>query len=185
MSRLFAFVDLETTGLDPDSDSIIEIAWAFTDEAFNVVGTPTTFLVMPERGWFSLGSADQAVRDMHSKSGLMDDLMRSDAVDLDGVAEQMRAQLATLPGHTALHLAGFSVHFDRAFLAANGFRSLLGDWFHHRHLDLSAVKLLLDAVGVPYEKPVNERPHRALADVFESIEQARLFAVQLSGVPVA
>jgi oligoribonuclease len=185
--RLFAFVDIETTGLDPDTDSIIEIAWAFTDERFEIVGTPTSMLVEP-RGWDSFAAAMRntpVVKAMHTRSGLLAEMDRTNLTDLDDVAELLRGDIQALPEHTSLHLAGFSVHFDRAFLEANGFRHLLVEHFHHRHLDLSATKLLLDSIGVPYDKPENLHPHRALSDVFESIHQARMFAVQFAPHPGA
>lgn len=183
--RLFLFLDLETTGLDQARDSIIEAAWAFTDEAFNVIGTSRSFLVEPKT-WGDLFAAvrDNAfLRDMHTKSGLLSDLTYGVPVHIHRVDDALAADIDELPDHESLHLAGFSVHFDRGFLAANGFEAAL-ERMHHRHLDLSAVKLLFDGLGVPYSKPVNPNPHRARADVFESIEQARLFAKQLSTIGV-
>lgn len=181
--RTMLFLDLETTGLDPARDSIIEAAWAFTDEGFNVIGEPRTFLVEP-KSWDALFDALRArpvVRDMHTASGLFEELTTGETVGVHHVAEALHEDIRLLPAHASLHLAGFSVHFDRAFLERNGFGFCL-DLIHHRHLDLSAVKMLLDAVGAPYTSPINGNPHRALADVVESIEQARLFAAQLGPV---
>lgn len=179
------FLDLETTGLDAERDSIIEAAWAFTDEDFNVIGTPRSFLVEPKT-WGDLFAAvrdNTFLRDMHAKSGLLSAMTYGTPVHIHRVEESLADDIASLPEHESLHLAGFSVHFDRGFLTANGFDAVL-ERIHHRHLDLSAVRMLFDAAGVPYSKPVNENPHRARSDVFESIEQARLFAAQLSAVVV-
>lgn len=181
MTRMFGFLDLETTGLDPDVDSIIEIAWTFTDETFEQVGAERSMLVEP-RGWDSFWQAMRErpfVRDMHEKSGLLDAFTHSATESLDAVGELLLSDLAALPAHTSLHLAGYSVHFDRDFLTANGFRRLLADHFHHRHLDLSAMRLLLDTVGVPFTQPSGDVAHRALSDVRHSIEQARLLAAEL------
>lgn len=185
--RLYAFLDLETTGLDPESDSVIEIAWTFTDERFEVVGPERSMLVEP-RGWDTFWAAlrnEPRVREMHTASGLLDDLTHGTPEELDAVYERLRADVIALPAHDALHLAGFSVHFDRQFLMANGFRRMLSDRFHHRHLDLSATKLLLGSLSLAFDSPVNGRPHRAASDVRESIEQARLFAEQLTVKPSA
>jgi oligoribonuclease len=181
--RILLFLDLETTGLDPARDSIIEVAWAFTDEAFNVIGEPRTFLVEP-KSWDALFDALRArevVREMHKASGLFEELTNEETVGTHHVAEVLEGEIRALPAHTSLHLAGYSVHFDRSFLERNSFGFCL-DLIHHRHLDLSSVKLLLDAVGVAYVTPINGNPHRALADVIDSIEQARIFAAQLGPV---
>lgn len=181
--RIFLFLDLETTGLDQSRDSIIEAAWAFTDEKFNIIGEPRTFLVEP-KSWDALFDALRAravVRDMHKASGLFEELTNDETVGVHQVAEALHDEIRLLPEHSSLHLAGFSVHFDRSFLERNGFGFCLS-LIHHRHLDLSAVKMLLEAVGAGYSTPINGNPHRALADVVESIEQARLFAAQLGTV---
>lgn len=184
--RLYAFLDIETTGLDEDTDSIIEIAWTFTDERFKVIGPERSILVEP-RGWDSFWQALRErpmVHEMHEKSGLLDALTHGTPEHLDAVGELLLRDLDALPAHTSLHLAGYSVHFDREFLQANGFRRMLAEHFHHRHLDLSATKLLLSSAGVPFTQPENDTPHRALNDVRHSIEQARLLASQLTSTGV-
>ncbi len=178
----FCFLDIETTGIDPDTDEILEVAWQFADERFEPVGSSRRFLIEPD--WAVLARRvreDGAVKDMHTRSGLLEDLYRDELVDMDVVAEALLDDVARY-ATGSLHFAGFSVGFDRAFLRAKGLRSMIERTFHHRLLDLSALRLLLDVNGFEYAKPENPCPHRALYDVNESITQARMFANDLTRV---
>ena len=182
---LFAFVDIETTGLDPKTDHILEIAWQLTDAKFNALGPARSFLVEHGHSWgevFNKIRTNEPVRDMHTESGLLQGLVAKSAHDIAAIAEAFAQDLKDqrTEGET-IHLAGFSVEFDRTFLMNEpGFYALLnGDWsvrIHHRLLNLSAVKLFFEATGVPFEKASNEGPHRARNDVAESVAQARIFA---------
>lgn len=174
MSVIYAFLDIETTGLDPAADEILEIAWQFTDEQFNHIGSTYQTLVEPDwqQAWSRI-HGNEYVHQMHTDSGLLDDGGRTRT--LDEVHDHLAEQIDGFPPHHTLHLAGASVHFDRDFLTAKGFRYLLEAKFHHRILDLSAVKLLFKSAGVEYPSPANARPHRAMYDVWESVEQARIF----------
>lgn len=183
LSPIYCWADVETVGLDPHRDPLLEVAWVFTNDRFELISEPRSF-VLPT--WHELNLSDY-VREMHTVNGLLAEIDAMEATgSIASVAERLKARkqfaddVAALPMHSTLHLAGRSVHFDRDFLRANGFDLSA---FHHRMLDLSAVHLMFDAADVQVERPPAPVPaHRALPDVLESIEQARIFRDRLAAL---
>lgn len=181
----YCFLDTETTGLDPDKDKILEIAWTFTDKHFNIIGVPRTFIVEHEASewievWETLRENDY-VYNMHEKSGLLASLEDGQykSTYLDDIYEELKNDIEfAKAGLNDVHLAGFSVHFDKAFLIANDFGALFDTdsserYFHHRMLDLSSFKLLCESSDIEVPKVDNLNPHRALSDVAETVTFAR------------
>lgn len=170
----YCFLDIETTGLEPKNDEILEVAWSFTNEVFAPLEEGKSYLVDPnwDSAWNRINGND-FVKKMHTDSGLLAALANDDLTrySLDEIWFDLRDDLAAHSVNGLIHLAGRSVHFDKSFLIEQGFDSLFDDSqpvsFHHRMFDISAIKLFLDTVGIDSKQfdVVNETPHRALADV--------------------
>lgn len=189
---IYCFPDIETTGLDPKEDFILEVAWAITDEHFNFISDPQSYIVEPT-DWYTvfnrLSGAPKVVRDMHEESGLMAAIKSPEStfLPLYRIYDRMVLDItrARRFGGEQTHLAGMSVGFDREFLAAHGFDDLFTGGrplFHHRILDISSLKLMFGSAGVGYKRASNIGPHRALNDVIEGIDQARIFMDYVRGI---
>jgi len=177
--KVFCFIDLETTGLDPEMDRILEVAWVFTNQDFAPISPERTFVIDHEDDWpqaLSLfNSAAQVVQDMHTQSGLYSEMFGRNVTSLDKVWETLRDDLDEVKGlypNATVHFAGDSVWFDREFLHAATFKEMLETRVHHRLLDLSSIKVMLEAIGRPVE--IAKGTHRALDDVRASLDGARL-----------
>jgi len=182
MSKYFLFLDTKTTGLDPKTDSLLEVAWFITDEHLVSLSQRQTYPVHVDEGHTlaSLSMMNDYVRDMHTTSGLLNDI--EDGATLDYIFRELAADIDTYVGpDDTLHITGLSIHFDVDFLKANDFGSLFEDFgnrkakIHHRHLDLSSVKLMIDAAGLTKAiiQDVNPYPHRALFDCLDALAYAR------------
>lgn len=188
----FAFLDIETTGLDRDENYILEVAWVFTDAHFQQVSEPKSFIV--DHGPDEIDNAvaqiieSDFLMNMHGTSGLYQDILngrgewRSMFEIMSEFADDATAQGApTVP----IRFAGYSVSFDREFLRSNGWWPLieaktLGFQMHHRILDISSLIQFFEASGrqVPFIE--NPNAHRALDDSIHAMRTVQEMSREIS-----
>lgn len=166
----FMFLDIETSGLDPAIDLILEVAWVITDNEFKAVTPPRSFVVKQEENYGArLATAAQVVIDMHTANGLLAEVDFAKE-DLDDVWMQMHDDLSSVSGE--IQLAGRTIQFDDRFLRKNHFGPLFEEKMSHRMYDLRSVRTYLDLKGIEYDD-IQGQNHRALDDVLNDIEFAR------------
>ena len=176
------WIDLEMTGLKPDSDVIIEIATVVTDKELNVVAEgPVIAVHQPED---VLAGMDDWNQKQHGSSGLLARVRASKVSTAEAEARTLEF-LAPLVAPGASPICGNSICQDRRFLARH--MQKLERFFHYRNLDVSTLKELARrwAPGV-VEGFTKQGTHLAHADIMESIRElqhyrAKLFAPAFSG----
>ncbi|MBM3367339.1 MAG: oligoribonuclease [Betaproteobacteria bacterium] len=165
------WVDLEMTGLAPDSDRILEMAFIVTDSQLNlVVEGPVLVLRQPDE---VLAAMDSWNRSVHAKSGLVDKVKASTLSE----AEAERLALAFLEQHVpkgVSPMCGNSVCQDRRFMAR--WMPRLEAHFLYRNLDVSTLKELARRWKPEIARALKkEGKHEALADILESIEELKYY----------
>ncbi len=176
------WIDLEMTGLSPDTDCIIEIATVVTDKELTVLAEGPVFAIHQSQE--VLERMDEWNRKQHGSSGLTARVQASRISEAEAEARTLEF-LAPLVVGGASPMCGNSICQDRRFLARH--MSKLERFFHYRNLDVSTLKELARrwAPGVA-ESFVKQGAHLALADIHESIRElrhyrARLFAPAYAG----
>jgi oligoribonuclease len=171
LSTLMVWVDLEMTGLDPAEHAIVEIATLITDGELAVVAEgPVLVIHQPEE---VLARMDSFVRDLHTRSGLVERI-RASTTSLE---QATAATLSFVEAHCAkgtAPLCGNSVWKDREFLARH-MRPFLAH-LHYRMIDVSTVKELVRRwYPASFQVPKKREIHRSLDDIRESIEELRWY----------
>ena len=169
LQQRLVWLDLEMTGLDPDNDSILEIATIVTDQDLNELAVgPVCAIRHPQS---VLDNMDNWNTEHHTASGLWQRVLQSTV----SMYEAERDTLEFLSAWTeqgASPLCGNSICQDRRFLVR--LMPELERWFHYRNLDVSTLKELARR-WAPHllESFVKESRHEALADIRESIQELR------------
>lgn len=162
MFEQMLFLDIETTGTDPDRDSIIEIGLVRRDHFRGglIGGSDSRILICPSD--LALAEMSDYVRNMHTESGLLHAAL-SGGCSEEAAGEWLRIELNHRP-----ILAGFSIQFDREFILRKW--PFLRKQLHHRIVDVSTIRETVRALGG--KLPNQGAPaHTALADCEKAIEE--------------
>jgi oligoribonuclease len=170
---LLVWIDLEMTGLNPERDSITEIAIVLTDSDLNVITEGPDMII-------HYGNADHlnelvASRDFPLERAFADAILASPISTQDA---QQRA-LEFLREHIipqSSPLCGNSIHMDRYFLTKQ--MPKVVEYLHYRNLDVSTIKELARRWRPDLVMEVENRKkkkHRAKDDILESIEELRFY----------
>lgn len=170
---LLAWMDLEMTGLDPARHVIVEIATLLTDDELNIVETGPDLVIHVDDD--ALAGMDQVVVEMHTKSGLLDQIKASTITHEQAAAQTLDFLKAHIPAAGSVPLCGNSIGMDRRFLALH--MPEIEEFLHYRSVDVSTIKELARRwyPGALSSAPKKEVGHRALDDVTESINELRYY----------
>ena len=165
------WLDMEMTGLSPESDCIIELAIVVTDADLNTVAEGPVLVVHQSEE--VMNGMDNWNKGTHGKSGLIDKVKASQLNE----AEAETQMLAFLRQHIApgvSPMCGNSICQDRRFMARC--MPKLEAFFHYRNLDVSTLKELAKrwrpGLAEGFKKGSK---HEALADIYESIEELKYY----------
>ncbi|MDO9213377.1 MAG: oligoribonuclease [Methylococcales bacterium] len=170
-SQHLIWIDLEMTGLNPDTDLIIEIATIVTDKELNILAQGPVIAVHQSDA--ALAAMDDWNQLHHGQSGLIE-RVKASTID-DAEAERLTIEFLQqwVPANTS-PICGNSIGQDRRFLVR--YMPKLEAYFHYRNIDVSTLKELA-ARWAPALKDgfKKQTKHQALDDIIESIEELRYY----------
>ncbi|MBS0587260.1 MAG: oligoribonuclease [Proteobacteria bacterium] len=165
------WVDMEMTGLNPDTDRIIEVALVITDSQLNTIAEgPVLVVHQPDE---VLNGMDKWNQSTHSKSGLIGKVKASRYSEAEVEAQLIEfLKLHVPPG--ASPMCGNSICQDRRFMVRT--MPQLEAYFHYRNLDVSTLKELVKRWKPEIANGLTkESKHEALADIYDSINELKYY----------
>lgn len=170
-SNNLIWIDMEMSGLAPDTDRILEIALLVTDAQLQAVSEgPVLVVHQPDEVLAGMDSWNTGV---HGKSGLVAKVKAS-TLDEATVEARMLEFLAQHVPAGVSPMCGNSICQDRRFLAR--WMPRLETYFHYRNLDVSTLKELVKRWKPEAAKGLKkEGKHEALADILDSIEELKFY----------
>lgn len=198
---MLVWIDLETTGLDPERHALLEVACIITDDALNEVARFESVIGLPVNGDgrpVQFHETDEFVRNMHTANGLWDDIRKAfgsrcqgmfnsgDYSDLSAVDCRLAGLIRTHAvrvvtdekGRKSVErpqLAGSTISFDRAFMKKYLPRAEAE--LHYRSVDVSSLTELAKRFWpAVYEgRPKSDSTHRAMPDIKHSVDLLRYY----------
>uniref|UniRef100_A0A0V0GD70 Probable oligoribonuclease n=1 Tax=Triatoma dimidiata TaxID=72491 RepID=A0A0V0GD70_TRIDM len=168
-SERIIWVDMEMTGLDPETCHILEVACIITDQHLNTIAEgPNLILHQPDSILLKMNEWSWK---HHSQSGLLN-ASRESKITLEDAENQLMnfVKKFTPPGRCPL--GGSSVYMDKLFLLK--YMPTFANYMHYRIIDVSTVKELARR-WYSIEGPKKLMKHRALEDIKESINELKYY----------
>lgn len=172
LDKAIVWIDLEMTGLDVESHTILEIACLVSDGKLNkVVEGPSLVIHHPEE---VLAAMNEWCVENHGKSGLTQ-RARESTVSIEEAEDKVLHFIQQYAPPVQAPLAGNSVHADLAFLKR--YMPKVASYLHYRIIDVSTVQELAMRWNLKTAKkaPKKVMRHTALSDIYESLEQLRFY----------
>ena len=160
------------TGLNPETECLVEIAAVITDFDLNVLDEGIDLVIKPREG--TVEAMGDYVRKMHTDSGLINEFTAG--IDLaDAEAQVLEYVKKYIPNAKTAPLAGNTIGTDRMFISR--YMPALDDHLHYRNIDVSTIKELSKRwyPRAYFQAPKKDGGHRALADILESIEELKYY----------
>jgi oligoribonuclease len=175
------WIDMEMTGLVPETDRVIEIALVITDAQLNTVAEgPVLAIHQPDS---VLDGMDDWNKSTHKKSGLIERVKASAITEAVAELQMLEFLKLHVPARIS-PMCGNSICQDRRFLA----RSMpqLEAYFHYRNLDVSTLKELAKRWKPEIMAGMKKHgKHEALADIYESIDEMKYYRENFLSVSAA
>jgi len=165
------WVDMEMSGLDPETNRILEVAMVITDAQLQTLAVAPVMVIHQSDA--VLDAMDAWNKGTHGKSGLIDKVKASTTTETLAEETLLDFLKGYLPAGKS-PMCGNTVHQDRRFLAR--YMPKLESFFHYRNIDVSTIKELCRRWNPELMKGFEKRgAHTALADIQESIEELEFY----------
>lgn len=171
------WIDVETTGIDHTTASLLEVAAILTDLQGNIVSTyngPTLVAYSADELDALMENSHERVQEMHAQSGLLTDLYSgmdmktlTEAVSLEELDRSLTAWLEAQGLERRAYVGGNSITLDRNFLEIN--TPSFFNKLHYRSIDSTTIMLFLGAQGITIPRREGMYTHRAIDDISESV----------------
>jgi len=165
------WVDLEMTGLEPDNDTVIEIATIVTDAQLNILAEGPVRAIQCEQAL--LDGMDEWNQTHHGASGLLKRVQESQCSMLDAQADTIEF-LKDWVAAGKSPMCGNSICQDRRFMVRT--MPELETYFHYRNIDVSTIKELVRRWQPDIANSFRKKnTHLALDDIRESIAELKVY----------
>lgn len=165
------WVDMEMTGLEPDTDRIIEVAVVVTDMHLNVLAEGPVFAI--HQSDETLDKMDAWNKGTHGRSGLTERVKASTVTEAQAEADLIAFLKQWVPAGKS-PMCGNTIGQDRRFMVR--YMPKLEAFFHYRNVDVSTLKELCKRwkpeIVSGFKK---HQKHTAMADIIESIEELKYY----------